>query len=231
VGDQLDTFLDAAYREGSVLDGRGEPISVSPHSIERADGEALLGLLVAEGVERTIEVGLALGISALWFCRAVAERGGRHVAVDPFQQESWNGAGLRTLREAGVDELVEVVEEESQLALPRLVAEAREFDFGFVDGDHRFDGVFLDLYYMTRLVRPGGLIAIDDTWMPSIRMAVSYAEKNLYLTLEPDAIPGAFRWRHRRLRRGIPRGTGGIAMLRTPAERPELRWDQFVPPY
>jgi predicted O-methyltransferase YrrM len=223
-------FLDAAYREGSVLDGRGEAISLSPHSIERADGEALRELLVAEGVERTIEVGLALGISALWFCQAVAERGGRHVAVDPFQEESWHGAGLRTLREGGVGELVDVIEEESQLALPRLVSEGRGFDFAFVDGDHRFEGVFLDLYYMTRLVRPGGLIAIDDMWMPSIRMAVAYAEKNLSLDLEPDAIEGAFRW-SRRPRRGLPPGTGGIAVLRTPQEPPELRWDDFVPPY
>ena len=211
-------------------DGAGEPISLSPHSIEREDGEALWELVSAEGAERTIEVGLALGISALWFCQALEARGGRHVAVDPFQEESWNGAGLRTLREAGVGEVVEVIEEESQLALPRLVGEGREFDFAFIDGDHRFDGAFLDLYYMTRLVRPGGLIVLDDLWMPSIRMAVSYAEKNLELTLDPDALPNAFRWR-RRLTRGVPRGSGNFAVLRTPLQRPELRWDQFVPPY
>jgi predicted O-methyltransferase YrrM len=91
------------------------------------------------GAERTIEVGLALGMSALFLCHAVLAGGGRHVAIDPFQLESWNGAGLRTLREAGVDELVEVIEEESQLALPRLVGEGRAFDLAFVDGDHRFE--------------------------------------------------------------------------------------------
>lgn len=231
MGERAAGLLDAAYRDGSVLDGNGGRLPVSPHSIERADGEALLRLLNAEGVEQTIEVGLALGISALWFSQAVAERGGRHVAVDPFQRESWNGAGLRTLREAGVQDLVEVIEQDSRLALPRLVTEGREFDFAYIDGDHRFDGVFLDLYYMTRLVRPGGLIALDDMWMPSIRMAVSYAEKNLGLTLEPDTLPSAFRWRRRRLPRSIPRGTGDRAVLRTPSERPELRWDDFVPPY
>jgi predicted O-methyltransferase YrrM len=78
-------------------------------------------------------------MSALFLCHAVLAGGGRHVAIDPFQLESWNGAGLRTLREAGVDELVEVIEEESQLALPRLVGEGRAFDLAFVDGDHRFE--------------------------------------------------------------------------------------------
>jgi predicted O-methyltransferase YrrM len=227
----LETFLDRSYRRGGVLDVGGSAIELAPHSIERAQGEALRDLAIAEGAEQTIEVGLALGISALFLCQAVLPRGGRHVAIDPFQAESWNGAGMRTLREAGVEDLVEVIEEESQLALPRLVAEGREFDLAFVDGDHRFEGVFLDLYFMTRLVRPGGLVIVDDMWMPAVRTAVAYVEKNLGGTLEPDALPSAFRWRRRPLRRGVPGGTGDTAVLRLPSERPALRWDEFVPPY
>jgi predicted O-methyltransferase YrrM len=229
--DELETFLDQAYRSGTVRDSGAAAVDLAPHSIERAQGEALRDLAIAEGAERTIEVGLALGMSALFLCQAVLPRGGRHVAIDPFQRESWNGAGLRTLREAGVEGWVEVIEEESQLALPRLVAEGREFDFAFVDGDHRFEGVFLDLYFMTRLVRMGGLIVVDDMWMPAVRTAVAYVEKNLGATLEPDALPGAFRWRKRPLSHGVPGGTGDTAVLRLPRERPALRWDEFVPPY
>jgi predicted O-methyltransferase YrrM len=228
---ELEAFLDRHYQSGSVPDRAGNPVELAPHSIERAQGQALRDLAIAEAAERTIEVGLALGMSALFLCEAVLPRGGRHVAIDPFQAESWNGAGLRTLREAGVDGLVEVIEEESQVALPRLVGEGREFDLAFVDGDHRFEGVFLDLYYMTRLVRPGGLVVVDDMWMPAVRTAVSYVEKNLGTTLERDALPNAFRWRNRPLSRGVPSGTGGTAVLRLPSERPALRWDEFVPPY
>jgi hypothetical protein len=130
-----------------------------------------------------------------------------------------------------VEELVSVIEEESQLALPRLVAEGREFDFAFIDGDHRFEGVFVDVYFMTRLVKPGGLIVIDDTWLPSVRTVVAYVEKNLRATLEPDTLPNGFRWRRRPLRRGVPSGTGDMAVLRLPHEPPEARWDEFVPPY
>jgi predicted O-methyltransferase YrrM len=227
----LRRHIDRAYEAGWVSDSDGSPVDLSPHSIDRAQGEALRELAVGEGAERTIEVGLALGMSALFLCQAVLQRGGRHVAVDPFQQESWNGAGLRTLREAGVEDVVEVIEEESQLALPRLVTEGREFDLAFIDGDHRFEGVFLDLYYMTRLVRPGGLIVVDDMWMPSVRMAVAYLERNLSVTLEPDALPNGFRWRRRLLGRRVPSGRGDTAALRLPSDRPELRWDDFVPPY
>jgi predicted O-methyltransferase YrrM len=227
----LTRYLDDAYRRGSVSDTAGAPVELAPHSIEREQGQALRDLAIAEGAERTIEVGLALGMSALFLCQALLPRGGRHVAIDPFQTESWNGAGLRTLREAGVEDLVEVIEEESQLALPRLVAEGREFDLAFVDGDHRFEGVFLDLYFMTRLVRPGGLVVVDDMWMPAVRTAVAYVERNLDVTMETEALPNAFRWRRRLFRRGVPAGTGDTAVLRLPQERPALRWDEFVPPY
>jgi predicted O-methyltransferase YrrM len=229
--DRLRAYIEEAYRCGRVPDAVGAAIEVLPHSIDRRHGEGLRELAVAEGAERTLEVGLALGMSALFLCQALLSRGGRHVAIDPFQQESWKGAGLRTLREAGVEDLVEVIEEESQLALPRLVSEGREFDFAFVDGDHRFEGVFLDLYFMTRLVRPGGLVVVDDMWMPAVRTAVAYAERNLAVTLEPDALPNGFRWRRRALRRGVPNGTGEVAVLRLPSERPTPRWDEFVPPY
>jgi predicted O-methyltransferase YrrM len=214
-----------------VPDAAGTPLELFPHSIERRAGEALRDLAMAEGAARTIEVGLALGISALFLCQAALARGGRHTAVDPFQEASWNGAGLRTLRDGGVAEVVDVVEEESQLALPRLSSEGRTFDFGFIDGDHRFEGVFLDLYYMTRLVRPGGVVVVDDMWMPSVRVAVAYVERNLGATLEPGALPTGFRWSSRPFRRGVPRGSGEMAVLRLPSERPELRWDDFVAPY
>lgn len=228
---ELEEFVDEAYRRGSVPDETGAPVSLAPHSVAPQLGAALRDLAIACGADRTIEVGLALGMSALFLCQAVLARGGRHVAIDPFQQQSWRGAGLRALREAGVGEFVEVIEEESQLALPRLVSEGREFDLAFVDGDHRFEGVFLDLYFMTRLVKPSGLIVVDDMWMPSVRTAVAYIERNLGAALEPNAFPNAFRWHRRLLSRGVPSGTGDMAVLRLSSERPRLRWDEFVPPY
>jgi predicted O-methyltransferase YrrM len=229
---RLSEYLEGVYREGAVLDERDERISLAPHSIERDQGEALSRLALTERAARTIEVGLALGMSALFVCQAVLERGGRHVAIDPYQRESWNGAGLRTLREAGVEDMVEVIQEESQLALPRLVREGREFDLAFIDGDHRFESVFLDIYFMTRLVRPRGLIVVDDMWMPAVRLAVAYVERNLGATLVPDALPDAFRWRRPRpLARGVPRGRGAMAVLRMAAERPALKWDGFVAPF
>jgi predicted O-methyltransferase YrrM len=228
---ELARFIDEIYARGTAPAVVGDPVALAPHSIERSQGEALRELARAEEASRTIEVGLALGMSALFLCQALSASGGRHVAIDPFQTESWRGAGLRTLADAGVASLVEVIEEESQIALPRLLSEGCEFDLAFVDGDHRFEGVFLDLYFMTRLVRPGGVVVVDDMWMPAVRTAVAYVERNLGATLESGVLPDGFRWRPRRLRRGIPGGRGAMAVLRLPAERPPLRWDEFAAPY
>src|SRR3712207_365400 len=92
--DTASGFLDGAYAPGTVSDPVGAPIDLSPHRVDRPAGEALRDLAIAEGATRTIEVGLALGISTFCLCQAVLRRGGRHVAVDPFQRESWNAAGL-----------------------------------------------------------------------------------------------------------------------------------------
>jgi hemoglobin len=41
-----------------------------------------------------------------------------------------------------------------------------------VDGGHRFHEIFVDLYFLRKIVRAGGLVAIDDNWTPSVRTAV-----------------------------------------------------------
>ena len=49
----------------------------------------------------------------------------------------------RFLEEAGLWQLVEFDAEESQIGVAGPLAEGRSFDFAFVDGNHRFDRVFL----------------------------------------------------------------------------------------
>ncbi len=106
------------------------------------------------------------------------------MAIDPLQDTYFSGCGLQFLAEAGVSGMVEHLAEESQTALPRLVEEGRRFDFAFVDGDHRFDGVFVDLFYLGRLVRPGGVIFLDDYQLPAVERAASFFVANLGWTVE-----------------------------------------------
>src|SRR5207237_1225838 len=76
---------------------------------------------------------------------------------------------------------------ESQIVLPRFLSEGRTFELAFVDGNHRFDGVFLDLVYLGRLLRPGGIVLVDDYQLASVARATSFCLTNLGWTLEEES--------------------------------------------
>ena len=190
---------------------RERAVSVTPD-----EADALRGWVEREGAGQTIEVGLGYGVSALAVCEGLVRNGhdgARHVVIDPFQESRFAGAGLRLLEEAGVAPLVELHPDESQIVLPRLLAEGRRFDLAFVDGNHRFDAVFLDLVYLGRLVRGGGIVFLDDYQLPAVARAVSFCTTNLGWTREEvSPADGLHQW----------------AVLRTPEAPPERGFDHFV---
>jgi GNAT superfamily N-acetyltransferase len=101
---------------------------------------------------------------------------------------------VQILEEAGVRELVAFYAEESQVVLPRLLTEGREFDLAFIDGNHRFEGVFLDLFYSGRLLKEGGVVFVDDTQLPGIRRAVNFYIANLGWATEDEGKEGDHEW-------------------------------------
>lgn len=138
-----------------------------------------------------VEVGLAYGSSALAIGEALLSVGApqpRHVVIDPFQERAFGNVGWELLCRAGLDAIASLVAEPSSVALARLAASGFVADAAFVDGSHRFHEVFVDLYFLRKIVRPGGLVVLDDGWTPSVRTAVRYYELNL--GWEP--LPGAF---------------------------------------
>ncbi|MCY3637989.1 MAG: class I SAM-dependent methyltransferase, partial [Chloroflexi bacterium] len=140
-----------------------------------------------EGAVHTIEIGLGYGVSALHVCEGLimnGNPGARHVVLDPNQLRRFSDCGLQVLEDAGVRQFVEHYAELSEIALPQFLKEGRSFDLGFVDGNHRFDGVFLDLFYLGRLVRKGGILILDDYNLPGVRRAVSFFVSNLDWKIE-----------------------------------------------
>ena len=158
-----------------------------PVSVNAAEGEALREWVAREVAAHTIEIGLGYGISALSMCEALLANGGadaRHVVLDPNQTRRFADCGLQLIADAGLGELVEFHAEASEIALPRFLAEGRRFDLAFVDGNHRFDGIFPDLIYLGRLVRGGGILFIDDYQLPAVAKATSFCTANLGWTVE-----------------------------------------------
>ena len=185
---QVHSVIERLIRDGTTIAGAdGSVHDLFPTAIDAREGEALRKWVSQEAAQRTIEIGLGYGISALFICEGLLTNGNsdiKHVVIDPYQKPRFAHCGLEALEEAGVGQFIEYHEEESQIVLPRFRGEGRSFDLAFVDGDHRFDGVFLDLVYLGHLVRKGGVIILDDYQLPAVERAASFFQSNLGWTLE-----------------------------------------------
>ena len=110
-------------------------------------------------------------------------RGKDHAArMESFyagQAAAYDNVGRDLLTAAGLAAQTTLIEEASSIALARLAGAGLTADAAFVDGSHRFHEVFVDLYFLRILVRPGGLIILDDAAWPSVAAALRYFDRNL----------------------------------------------------
>ena len=159
------------YVEGLSTDGREAP-SARRLRDETArmpsggmqigpDQAALLALLVrAIGARRALEVGTFTGYSALAVAQALPADG-RLVCCDV--SDEWTSIARRYWREAGVGAKIDLRLAPAHETLDALLRDPGpdRFDFAFVDADKTgYDGYYEQC---VRLVRPGGLIAFDNT--------------------------------------------------------------------
>jgi O-methyltransferase len=123
-------------------------------------GQFMALLVELIGARRALEIGTFTGYSALCVAEAMGPQG-RLVCCDI--SEEYTAIARRYWREAGVADRIDLRLGPALETLDRLLAagEADRFDFAFIDADKtNYDG-----YYerALRLVRRGGLIAIDNT--------------------------------------------------------------------
>ena len=120
----------------------------------------LMGLLVKLiGARRALEIGTFTGYSAIAVALALPEDG-KLICCDV--SEEWTQTARRYWRQAGVADRIELrlAPADETLAALIVAGEAGQFDFAFVDADKENYDVYYE--YCLELVRPGGLIAIDN---------------------------------------------------------------------
>jgi len=164
ISDELAAYVvEFGTREPELLVRlREETAALPQHGMQIAPEQgAFLGLLVELiGARRCIEVGTFTGYSSTVVALALPEDG-RLVCCDV--SEEWTSLAKKYWDEAGVAGKVDLRIAPATETLDRLLAdgEADTYDFAFIDADKTgYDG-----YYerVLRLVRPGGLIALDNT--------------------------------------------------------------------
>jgi predicted O-methyltransferase YrrM len=202
--DDLLRTRERLLKDGTVVarkDGRSR--DVFPVAIGESEGRALLEWVLQERATCTLETGLGFAISTLFICEGLLANSpaGSHVACDPYQFEglpahlvTYAGVGIQILEEAGVRDLVEFYPEGSEIVLPRLLGEGRRFDLAFLDGNHRFEGVLLDLIYVGRLLKEGGVVFVDDAHLPGVEKAIKFCQRNLGWTGEGRGDDDSHGW-------------------------------------
>jgi predicted O-methyltransferase YrrM len=217
----MNAVIDAIYHNQGFQAPDGTHISPFPSAIKRNEGEALYHLVRHLEPAATLEVGTAFGLSTLFFCQALRDnRRGHHTAIDPFQSH-FKYLGLHNVKQAGLNDLLTFIEESSQVALARLVAEKKSFDIIFIDGAHVFDAVLVDFFFADQLIPAGGILVFDDLWMPAVRKVLHFILTNRHYEVAEEFLgeKPAFLRRHlQNLRYQARKRIKGKRNLGTPSE-------------
>ena len=177
--ENVNAVIQEIYSSGLVRDAQGATYPHDSSSVTFQAGALLYAFIREMKPARTIEIGLAYGLSSLFICQALSDNGrGDHMAIDPFQEKAYKSIGLLNLERAKLKEIFRFYESPSEEVLPQLISQKESFDFAFIDGSHLFDNAFVDFFFIDKMIQEGGYIAIDDIWMPAVRKVVSFIIKN-----------------------------------------------------
>lgn len=155
-------FLSVSVRESEILTQLRQETARHPMArmqIAPEQGQFMALLVQLMGAKKTLEVGVFTGYSSLIVALALP-KDGKLVACDV--SEEYTKIARRYWQQAGVADKIDLHVAPALLTLDRLLAEgqAGTFDFAFIDADKSN----YDNYYekALQLIRPGGLIAIDN---------------------------------------------------------------------
>jgi caffeoyl-CoA O-methyltransferase len=157
-----DYMNSVSIREPAILRKLREETASHPMGgmqIPPEHGQFLALLMQLTGARRTLEVGVFTGYSSLAVALALPDDG-NILACDV--SEEYTSVARRYWKEAGVDHMIDLRLKPALETLHELIAQRQHnrFDFAFIDADKaNYEG-----YYecALELVRPGGLIAIDN---------------------------------------------------------------------
>ncbi|TCK18715.1 putative O-methyltransferase YrrM [Thiogranum longum] len=168
--DALYDYLQAvSLREDPLLQRLREETAndaMSVMQIAPEQGQFMALLVRLMGARKALEIGTYTGYSALCVARVLPDDG-TLVACDI--SEPWTAIGKRYWREAGVSDKIDLRLAPALETLDQLIqaGETGHFDFAFIDADKEN---YLAYYERAlTLLRPGGLMAIDNTlWSGSV---------------------------------------------------------------
>ena len=180
------------YRERRVV-GRSGKVFENVGALSTVNNLLHIRSLMLElSPERTLEIGMAFGGSALTFAATHRDlqRAPRrqHTAIDHAQNSYWDDAGRQNLERDGLAEYVEVIEQYSAFALPQMIVEQRRYDLIYIDGSHQFEDVLIDFVFCHELLNIGGMILFDDSTDSQVAKVLRFIESNYDEIYRPEPL-------------------------------------------
>lgn len=156
-------FLEVSIRDDDVhrrLREETSELENAQMQISAEQGQFMTLLVAATNARLALEIGTFTGYSALCIAEGLPDDG-RLIACDI--DEEWPSFGRRYWAEAGVGHKIEFRAGPAADTMTQLIDEGMEgdFDFVFIDADKRGLGEYYER--ALRLVRVGGIIAVDNT--------------------------------------------------------------------
>jgi predicted O-methyltransferase YrrM len=155
-------MLTVSLREPEVLQALRRETAMNEHAnmqISPEQGQFMALLVKMLGARKTLDIGVFTGYSSLCIGLALPENG-RVIACDLNQE--WTDTAKQYWQKAGVADRIELRLGPARQTLAELLdqGEAESFDFAFIDADKKNYDRYYE--YCLQLIRPGGLIAIDN---------------------------------------------------------------------
>jgi predicted O-methyltransferase YrrM len=165
VTNSLDRLLDELEQFGKANDGSTTERPRRMLNITRDTGEFLAVLVRATLARRVLEIGTSNGYSTLWLASAAREIGGSVVTFELSEYKI--GLAAANFARSGLSHHISLVQDDAGRALA-------------CSGEGAFDLVFLDSErpeypgwwpHLKRVLRPGGLLVVDNAISHSTELA------------------------------------------------------------
>ena len=163
VDDRIEEYVDSINPFDSALEQRLRDLTqaMPQASMQIGTGQGQFMAMIAKvmNAKRYLEIGVFTGYSSLVMAKALPADG-KVVGCD--LSEEFTNIARQYWKEAGVENKIDLHIGPAVNTLDQLIAEGEEgtFDIAFIDADKQSNPIYLAR--CLRLVRSGGLIAIDN---------------------------------------------------------------------
>ena len=108
------------------------------------------------------------------------------MVIDPFQSSVWDDAGVLSIERAGLEDYLDFRSSFSCPVLPDLLSsgQAEQINLAYIDSYHLFEDVFIDWYYVARLLAPNGVL-FDDAIDAHVSKVIRFVRQNFSDAFQP----------------------------------------------